>query len=73
MSVLLIIGFKLWEKVKLGKDYMSIGIFTAFVSLCFMANFTHGFEEAATSYILFLIIGIYLSDTIKKHVPTDKK
>jgi len=69
ISVLLIIGFKLWEKVKKEKDYMGIGILTAFLALCFMANFTHAFEEAATSYSLFLIIGIYLSqDIVKKKV-----
>lgn len=68
MAVVLIIGFKLWEKVKTQKDFMSIGIFTAYLSLCFMANFTHAFEEAATSYVLFLFIGIYLADTIKTHV-----
>jgi len=26
-----------------------------------MANFTHAFEESATSYILFLIIGAYIA------------
>jgi hypothetical protein len=62
-----IIGYKLWEKVKKQKDYLGIGIFTAFLALCFMANFTHAFEEAATSYTLFLIIGIYLAvDSNKK-------
>jgi len=64
ISVLLIIGLRLFSLVKKRKDYMSIGIFTAFIALCFMANFTHAFEEAATSYILFLIIGIYLAHTI---------
>ena len=67
VSIIVIIGYKLWEKVKKQKDYLGIGIFTAFLALCFMANFTHAFEEAATSYTLFLIIGIYLAvDSNKK-------
>lgn len=66
ISIIVLIGMKLFKKVKRQKDFMSIWIFTAYISLCFMANFTHGFEEAATSYVLFLLIGIYLSDTIKK-------
>ena len=61
ISVILIIGFKLYDKIKKKRDYMSIWIFTAFLALCFMANFTHAFEEAATSYVLFLIIGMYLA------------
>jgi hypothetical protein len=31
-----------------------------------MALFTHAFEEAATSYILFLFIGIVLSEGMYK-------
>jgi hypothetical protein len=42
--------------MKKKKDYFSVGLLTAFIALCFMANFTHAFEEAATSYLLFLII-----------------
>jgi len=71
ISVLLIIGFKLWDKMKAHKDYLSISLFTAFCSLCFMALFTHAFEEAATSYSLFLLIGIYLADTV--HTYAHKK
>ncbi len=62
LSILILIGMKLWKKVKTRKDYMSIGMFTWFLALCFMANFTHAFEEAATSYVLFLFLGIYMSD-----------
>ncbi|USN58039.1 MAG: hypothetical protein H6767_06935 [Candidatus Peribacteria bacterium] len=57
-AVLIIIGYQLYRIVKVQRDYLSIGIFSAYVALCFMALFTHAFEEAATSYILFLIIGI---------------
>jgi hypothetical protein len=31
-------------------------MFVAFISLLIMANLTHAFEEAATSYTLFLLI-----------------
>jgi len=60
LAVMLIIGFRLYAIAKSRKDYLSIAIFTAYITLCFMANFTHAFEEAATSYILFLIIGILI-------------
>jgi hypothetical protein len=39
------------------KDYFSISMFVAYIALCFMANFTHVFEEAATNFIFFLLIG----------------
>ncbi len=61
VAVLLIIGFQLYGVALKKKDYFSIALFTAFVTLCFMANFTHAFEESATSYILFFIIWAYLS------------
>jgi len=48
---------KLYSIAKYKKDYLSISIFVAFVTLCFMANFTHAFEESATSYLLFMVIG----------------
>jgi len=68
VSVLIIIGLKLWEKMQKHRDYLSVSLFTAYCSLLFMANFTHAFEEAATSYSLFLFIGIYLADTLHSHV-----
>ena len=37
-----------------------------------MALFTHAFEEAATSYILFMIIGIVLAESMKIE-QTEKK
>ncbi|PID86454.1 hypothetical protein CSB08_00540 [Candidatus Gracilibacteria bacterium] len=61
IGVLLIIGFRLWEKIKYKRDFFSIGVFSAFITICFMANFTHVFEESATSYILMLIIGSVLA------------
>lgn len=47
------------------RDYMSIWIFTAYVSLVFMSNFTHAFEESATSYILFLFVWAYIMNNFK--------
>lgn len=61
LSVLIIIWMKLYSIAKYKKDYLSISIFVAFVTLCFMANFTHAFEESATSYLLFMVIGWYIS------------
>lgn len=64
MSVIFLIGYRLIILVKRRKDYLTIGLTTAYFALCFMALFTHAFEEAATSYILFLFIGILLADSI---------
>lgn len=61
VSIIIIIWLKLFSIVKTKKDYLSIWIFTSFITLVFMANFTHAFEESATSYILFLIIGAYIA------------
>jgi len=47
--------------MKLKKDYFSIGIFVSYITILFMANFTHIFEEAATSFILFMLIGGYIA------------
>jgi hypothetical protein len=68
ISILLIIWFILYNIMKNKKDYLSISIFVAFVTLCFMANFTHAFEESATSYILFMIIGWYIALNKQKYV-----
>lgn len=59
--ILLLIGKQMWSRVRIQKDPYSIALFTAFVILLFMGCFTHVFEEAATSYVVFLLIGIYLS------------
>lgn len=61
MIILFLIVQQLWSRVKAEKNLYSIALFTAFIALLFMACFTHAFEEAATSYILFLLIGVHLS------------
>lgn len=61
IAVLVIIWVQLYKIAKHKKDYLSISIFVAFITLCFMANFTHAFEESATSYLLFIIIWWYIS------------
>lgn len=67
LSVMIIIGLRLYSIAKIKRDYLSIAIFTAYITLCFMANFTHAFEEAATSYTFFLIIWIVIgANGIKK-------
>jgi len=59
--ILSIIWVYLWRIVKLKKDYLSIWIFVSYITILFMANFTHIFEEAATSFILFMIIWAYIA------------
>lgn len=71
VSVIFLIGYRLLWLVKKRKDYLTVWLTTAYFSLCFMALFTHAFEEAATSYILFLFIGIVLADSI--HEEKNKK
>jgi O-antigen ligase len=66
MSLIILIWYRLWNLVKIKKDYLSVGLTTAYFALCFMALFTHAFEEAATSYILFLFIWIVLTESIHK-------
>lgn len=73
VSLVILIWWRLINLVKKKRDYMSIGIATAYFSLCFMALFTHAFEEAATSYILFLFIGIVLADSIHEEKNRKKK
>ena len=71
-GLIALIWFYLIEHLKKHRDFMTVGITTAYFALCFMALFTHAFEEAATSYMLFLIIGITLS--YKMHeIPKKKK
>lgn len=65
ISLIIIIWIKLYRVSKRKKDYISISIFVAFITLVFMSNFTHAFEESATSYLLFLIIWWYLSSSTK--------
>ena len=72
MSLIFLIGYRLIALIKAKRDYLSVGIATAYFALCFMALFTHAFEEAATSYILFMIIGIVLAESMKIE-QTEKK
>jgi len=65
-SLILLIGFRLVDLVKRKRDFLSVWIATAYFALCFMALFTHAFEEAATSYILFFIIGLVLTESMAK-------
>lgn len=59
--ILLVILNALFRIMKKRKDFFSVGILTSFIILCFMANFTHAFEESATSYLLFLLIWWYIA------------
>lgn len=59
--LLSVIWFYLYKIVKTKKDYLSIGIFVSYITILFMANFTHVFEESATSFILFMIIWAYIA------------
>ncbi len=61
LGLLFAIFYYLFSIMKLRKNFFSVGLFVAFLTLCFMANFTHAFEETATSYLLFLIIWAYIA------------
>ena len=65
-SLLLVIWYRLVRRIQAKRDFLSVWIATAFFSLCFMALFTHAFEEAATSYILFFLIGLVLAESMAK-------
>ncbi len=58
-----VIALNLYKIAKKKKDYFSLSVFVAFMTLLFMANFTHAFEESATSFLLFLIIGWHLAQS----------
>ena len=75
MWVVIIIGLKLYTIVKRQRDFLSIWFFSSYVTLLFMANFTHAFEESATSYIFFLLIWAYIAQNnlIKRHKQKKKK
>jgi len=64
--IILMLWVYLYRVVKIKKDYLSIWFFSAFIALSFMANFTHSFEESATSYLFFLLIWAYLWGKINK-------
>lgn len=59
--LLSVIWVYLYRIMKLKKDYLSIWIFVSYITILFMANFTHIFEETATSFILFMLIGAYIA------------
>lgn len=65
VGLLGLIGYHLWDIVARKKDFYSIAVLTAYAALTFMALFTHSFEEAATSYMLFLFIWIHLAKNVK--------
>jgi O-antigen ligase len=69
ITLIIFIGYRLLARIKKYRDYLSVGITTAYFSLCFMALFTHAFEEAATSYILFFFIWLILAESMaqEKH------
>lgn len=61
IALLSMIWVYLYRIMKWKKDYLSIGIFVSYITILFMANFTHIFEESATSFILFLLIWGYIA------------
>ncbi len=65
LNIIWLIGKRLFYVSLWQKEYYWIGLFCAFVSLCIMGLFTHSFEEAATSYLLFFLIGVQLKNTIQ--------
>ncbi len=66
MALMILIGVRLVSYVKKHRGFLWVGIATGFFGLLFMSLFTHGFEEAATSYMLFLFIGIMLSESVQQ-------
>lgn len=68
VSLFIIIWLKLFSIVKNNKDYLSIAIFSSFISICIMWFFCHVFEDSAVVYPLFLIFWAYiaLNTKIKK-------
>lgn len=66
LSILIIVWIYLFRIIKTKRDYLSIWIFTSYLTIIFMWNFTHVFEESATSFILFLIIWAYIAKEIRE-------
>jgi hypothetical protein len=63
--ILSVIWVYLYRILKRKKDFLSIWFFSAFIAIIFMANFTHAFEESATSYLFFLLIWAYIWNNLK--------
>lgn len=60
ISIFIIIWLKLFKIIQIKKDYLSIAIFSSFISICFMAMVCHAFEDSAIVYPLFLIFWAYI-------------
>lgn len=73
--VVTVIWLKLYSIVKKQRNFLSIWFFASYITLLFMANFTHAFEESATSYIFFLLAWAYIAQNnlIKRHKTKIKK
>ncbi len=72
LALIILIWVRLISRLKRHRDFLDVGITSAYFSLCFMALFTHAFEEAATSYTLFLFIGIILAGSIRREQVSKK-
>ena len=75
VSLLAFIGYRLISHIQKSRSYISVGVASAYFGLCFMALFTHAFEEAASAYMLFFFIGIILAESVaqEKHETLHKK
>lgn len=65
--ILIYIWKYFYHLLKVKPNSLTIWIFTSYLSILFMANFTHIFEESATSYILFLILWSYIVRETKRY------
>lgn len=72
VSLIILIWYRLVDLIKRKRDFLSVWVATAYFALCFMALFTHAFEEAATSYILFFIIGLVLAESMNREQTWNK-
>ena len=73
VSLIILIWVRLMSRLTLQRDFLDVWIVTAYFSLCFMALFTHAFEEAATSYTLFFFIWIVLAGSIRREQASKKQ
>lgn len=65
VSIIIMLWNCLYKIFLRKRDFTSMWFLTAFLTLVFMSNFTHAFEESATSYILFMLIGAYIMNNLK--------
>lgn len=61
ISLFIVLALNLFKIVKNKKDYLSIWIFSSFISICLMAVVCHAFEDAWTVYPLFMIYWAYIA------------